>query len=100
MINHVVLFKMKNFSSLDKKQEVLSNFRSGLLALKGIIPELKYIEVGLNYDAETVSYDVCLISKFDNLDDLVTYSTHPEHLKVTGYIKEYVASRAAVDYEA
>lgn len=97
MINHVVLFKLKDFPS-DKKKEVLTELKLLLEGLKEKIQEVKFIEVGLNYDLNASSHDICLLSHFETFEDLDTYRVHPEHLKVVERIKETTVSRAAVDY--
>ncbi|MDA3928137.1 MAG: Dabb family protein [Prolixibacteraceae bacterium] len=99
MINHIVLFKLKNYSTTEEKKEVLNQFKSKLLALKNYIPELKHIEVGQNYQVNAASYDLSLITHFDSFADLEIYRVHPEHLKVGDFVKEIVVERAAVDSE-
>ncbi|MBN2807712.1 MAG: Dabb family protein [Prolixibacteraceae bacterium] len=99
MINHVVLFKLKAFETLDEKQAVLNQFETQLLNLKNHIPELKYIEVGQNHQLQSASYDLCLISHFESLADLDVSRVHPEHLKVVEFVKNITVDRAAVDYE-
>lgn len=98
MINHVVLFKLKEFQH-EEKQQVISNLKTMLLALKDKIEVLKHIEVNNNYELDAKSFDVALFSHVETLDDLETYRVHPEHQKVLDYIKEVTAARAAVDYE-
>ena len=99
MINHIVLFKLKQFGTPEEKQEVLNQFEAKLLALKGFIPELKYIEVGKHYMLDSPSYDLSLITHFDSIADLDVYRVHPEHLKVVKFVQEVTTDRAAVDYE-
>ena len=99
MINHVVLFKLKEYSSVEEKKEVLDQFEAKLLALKGLIAELKFIEVGKHYLIDSPSYDLSLITHFDSIEDLDVYRVHPEHLKVVDFVKEITVDRAAVDYE-
>ena len=99
MINHVVLFKLKKYDSESEKQTVISNIEEALLSLKGKIDELKYIEVGVNYDLAAKSYDICLISHFETIDQLDVYRIHPEHLKVGELIGQHAIERAAVDFE-
>lgn len=99
MINHVVLFKLKDFASEAEKKDVLNQFETQLLNLKTHIPQLQYIEVGKNHQLQAASYDLCLISHFDNLADLDIYRVHPEHLKVVEFVKNITVDRAAVDYE-
>jgi len=98
MINHVVLFKLKDYSK-DEKKKILSELKSLLEGLKDKIAEVKFIEVGLNFEIETKGYDICLLSHFNSVEDLDKYRIHPEHLKVVKRINETTDSRSAVDYE-
>lgn len=98
MLNHVVLFKFKAYPA-EEKQEKLNQLKSALLGLTDKIDELKYIEVGTNYELDAKSYDLCLLSHFETEADLDVYRVHPEHLKVLELVKEFTEQRAAVDYE-
>lgn len=97
MINHVVLFKLKEFSG-EEKQTILNELKTLLEGLKGRIAELVHIEVGLNYELESKSFDLALITHFRSVEELDRYRVHPEHVKVAARINEVVASRAAVDF--
>jgi hypothetical protein len=99
MINHVVLFKLKKYDSESEKQDVISSIEDALLSLSGKIEELKYIEVGVNYELTTKSYDICLISHFETVEQLDAYRIHPEHVKVAALVGQHAIERAAVDYE-
>jgi hypothetical protein len=90
---------MKEFDTPQQKQDALDQFKSKLMDLKKHIPELKHIEVGQNYLLNAASYDLCLISHFDDIAGLDVYRVHPEHLKVVDFVKEITVDRAAVDYE-
>lgn len=97
MINHIVLFKLKDYPAKEKA-EVVKELKTLLQGLKEKIKVVKYLEVGTNYELEAKSYDIALISHFESLEDLDTYRVHPEHLKVVERIKETTSERAAVDY--
>jgi hypothetical protein len=99
MINHVVLFKLKKYDSDSEKQTQISKIEEALMGLSGKIQELKYIEVGVNYDLAAKSHDICLITHFDSIDQLDAYRVHPEHLKVAELIGLHAIERAAVDFE-
>ncbi|SHI99569.1 Stress responsive A/B Barrel Domain [Tangfeifania diversioriginum] len=98
MINHIVLFKLKDYPA-NEKTKVVEELKSLLESLKGKIKEVKHLEVGTNYELKAKSYDIALISHFESLEDLDTYRVHPEHLKVVERIKETTSERAAVDYK-
>lgn len=99
MINHVVLFKLKKYDSDREKQDVIGSIEDAMLGLSGKIDELKYIEVGVNYELASKSFDICLITHFETVDHLDAYRIHPEHLKVAELIGQHAVERAAVDFE-
>lgn len=98
MINHVVLFKLREYSETEK-MEVIAELKGKLLALKDKIAELKFVEVGENYELDAKSYDMALLTHFESLEDLDTYRVHPEHLKVVERIGQTTVARAAVDFK-
>jgi hypothetical protein len=97
MINHIVLFKLKDYPK-EEKVQIVQELKSLLEGLKAKIDAVKHIEVGTNYELDAKSYDIALISHFESLEDLDVYRLHPEHLKVVERIKETTSERAAVDY--
>jgi CRISPR/Cas system endoribonuclease Cas6 (RAMP superfamily) len=90
---------MKEFATELEKQNTLDEFKRKLLALKTSISELKHIEVGTHYLLQSPSFDLCLISHFNSIDDLKAYQVHPEHVKVGEFVKTCTIERAAVDFE-
>lgn len=98
MINHVVLFKLKDYPDKEK-ENIIAELKAKLENLKNLIEQVVYLEVGLNYELNAKSYDLALISHFNSLEDLDKYRVHPEHLKVVERIGETTISRAAVDFE-
>ena len=99
MINHVVLFKLKEYDSESEKQNVISTIEDALLGLLGKIGELKYIEVGINYELASKSHDICLITHFETVEQLEAHHIHPEHLEVVKLIGQHAVGRAVVDFE-
>jgi hypothetical protein len=98
MINHVVLFKLKDYPEAERPM-IIAEMKSLLEGLKGKIDELKYIEVGVNYELNSKSYDMVLISHFNSVEELDKYRVHPEHKKVLARFSELRLERAAVDFE-
>lgn len=99
MINHIVLFKLKEFENEDQKAVIRNKIKTALLSLKDKIQELKHIEVALNHKLNSDSFDICLITHFETLEDFNLYQEHTDHLKVVELVKANVTERAAVDYE-
>lgn len=99
MIQHIVLFKLKEFENEDQKAVVRNKIKKALISLKEKIEVLRYIYVGQNFELITSSYDVCLISHFESLDDLDVYLVHTENLKVDELLKANTSGRAVIDFE-
>jgi hypothetical protein len=97
MINHVVLFKLKDYPE-SEKVKIISELKKMIKSLKQKIKEVKYLEVGVNHELQAKSFDIALISHFENPEHLNRYRIHPEHLKVVERINETTIERAAVDY--
>lgn len=98
MINHVVMWKLKEESMGNKMDKNAQLIKEKLTALIGKIPELGYMEVGINYNDTKAAYDLVLITKFENQENLQSYATNPLHLEVVSFITEVSASRIVVDY--
>jgi len=59
---------------------------------------LKRMEVGLNINTLPSAFDAVLTADFDDEAGLNAYRTHPEHVKVLGFLKETMEKSAVVDY--
>lgn len=100
MIRHIVMWKLKDEALGKTKAENIEIIKERLYALRGIIPEIKAMEIGVNInDADSVASDAVLIMEVESLEALDTYKNHPEHKKVSAFVKEVRLSRTAVDYE-
>ncbi len=98
MIKHIVLFKLKEFDAESQKVQVMKQIKTGLESLKDKIDVIRKINVEFNANSSE-EYDLALVVEFDNLKDLETYATHPEHVKVSQFVVENRVKRACVDYE-
>jgi hypothetical protein len=95
MVTHIVLFKMKDRSGADARR-----IHDALLGMKGRIPGMRDIEVGLDYLRSQRSYDVALITRHDTREALEAYQVHPVHEEVKKLILELREASVAVDFEA
>lgn len=100
MIKHIVFFRLLDEAEGHTKLENAQIIKNGLLSLRDKVDVLVSEEVGINIpNAKKTDYDICLICEFRTWEDVDTYQTHTEHLKVAGYIAKCRSARAAVDYE-
>ena len=95
MITHIVLFKLK-----DRSSRSVGKARDVLLGMRGKIPQLRHLEVGVDILHSQRSYDIVLITKFDSLEELQAYQAHPVHVEVAKYMTSVRESSVTVDYES
>jgi len=94
MIVHIVMFAFKEAN----KEVNLENVVTQLKALVQKIDVLVSMEVGVDFNGSERAFDLVLYSTFETKEDLKTYATHPEHLKVVQLIKEVTSESKVVDY--
>lgn len=99
MIKHVVMWKLKDSAEGLSKDENADLLTKKLLALYGVIPELKSIQVGKDVTHGNGSYDLCLITEFDDVAAMKTYNDCPAHQAVLTYIRKVIEVRIACDFE-
>lgn len=99
MLKHVVMWKFKEIGERNSKEQNMETVYQKLMALKDVIPEIKSMSIGKNESGEANTYDMVLILDFENKEDYRTYREHPEHVKVSSFIRKVRIGRIAVDYE-
>ena len=99
MIRHVVMWKFKESAEGKTKIENMEWVREHLYALLPIIPEIKKMEIGFDVNKTEMSMDLMLLTEFDSLDTLKTYAVHPEHVKVSTYVRKVIETRVVLDCE-
>ena len=99
MVRHVIVWKLKEEFSEEKKTIVKNEIKEGLESLKGKIPGLLSIKVyTLGLPSSTA--DLMLDSEFESVEALKDYSVHPEHVAVAnGKVRPNVAERFCFDFE-
>ncbi len=77
----------------------METVRARLLALRGIVPEIRGMEIGKDVLHSEMSYDMALYMTFDSLAALEAYKVHPENKKISAFVKEVRIACACVDFE-
>lgn len=98
MIRHIVMWNVAG-ATAEEKQRNIERVRRGFHGLRGGIPGLIHLEIGV--DASTVDYacDVVLFSEFESWEALRAYAEHPDHLRVRDELAGVRIARHQVDYE-
>jgi len=98
MIKHVVMWKLRG-TSLEEKREQAARVRSVLEALRGNIPGMSSLEVGVRPAADEQLGDVVLISTHDDWAALKAYQVHPAHVEAARVIGTVRIERRVLDFE-
>jgi len=98
MIRHIVMWNVRGDTPQQKAANVALLKRS-FESLRGRIPGLLRLEVGVDHSAVDYACDVVLYSEFESQAALDAYASHPEHLRVKGEIGDMRIARHQVDYQ-
>lgn len=94
MFTHIVLFKLK-----EATEENMTFVKNTLLTMNGNIKELKELEVGADVLRSDRSYDIGLITRFDNKEDYLAYDVDEFHVeKVKKVIGPYMEASKTLDF--
>ena len=99
MIKHIVAWRLKESAHGNGKAANARLIREKLEALRGRIPGLLRLEVGLDFSASENSSDVVLVGEFASREALAAYQIHPAHKAIVAFVSEAVCERRVVDYE-
>jgi hypothetical protein len=86
------MWKLAGDTPLSKQRNV-ERLTQSFLSLRGRIPGLLHLEIGVDY-----ACDVVLYSEFESQSALDDYAIHPEHLRVKAEIGDMRIARHQVDY--
>jgi hypothetical protein len=99
VIKHIIVWRLRDEAHGNDKATNGRLIQEKLQALKGRIPGLLHIEVGMDISAGPTSGDLVLYSEFEDREALESYRTHPEHEAVAPFIAAARADRLVVDFE-
>ncbi len=98
MIRHIVMWKLRG-DTRDEKLANIEKLKASFHSLRGRIPGLLHLEIGVDTSAVDYACDVVLVSDFASQAALDAYATHPEHLRVKQEIGDMRTHRHQVDYK-
>ena len=94
MIKHIVCFKLSD-NSVSAKEET----REVMMSMKGKVPQIIDIEVGIDFLASPRSYDIILQVTLDSRQALDAYQADEYHCSVVKkYMHAHISSSVAIDY--
>jgi hypothetical protein len=98
MIKHIVMWNVQG-ETPEEKRRTAQLIKEKFEGLRGEIPGLLTLEIGI--DSSRISYacDVVLYSEFKDLDALTKYADHAAHQRVKSELDGLRIARHQVDYE-
>jgi hypothetical protein len=97
LIKHIVMWNLRGDTEAAKAQAV-SVLKRSFESLRGRIPGLLHLEIGVDSSRIDYACDVVLYSEFESQAALDAYALHPEHLRVKQELADLRIARHQVDY--
>lgn len=98
VVKHIVMWNVRGDDAALRARNI-ELLKREFESLRGRIPGLLHLEVGVDDSRIDYACDVVLYSEFDSRDSLAAYATHPEHLRVRQALGDLRVARHQVDYE-
>jgi len=99
MICHIVFWKFLDNAENHTKEENMDIVKERLSVLPSIIPQIKSFKIGKDTLHSEMSFDMALIGVYEDMEALERYKNHPEHKKISAFVKSVRLDRVAVDFE-
>ena len=97
MIRHIVMWNVRG-ATREEKAANIERLQRSFHSLRGRVPGLLRLEVGVDSSRIDYACDVVLVSEFESQAALDAYATHPEHLRVKQELGDLRIARHQVDY--
>jgi len=97
VIRHVVMWKLRGDSPVER-DAARRLVKTSVEAMRGEIPGMLSIELGLDTSGVDYACDVVLVSDFESQSALDGYATHPAHLRMKAALGDIRIARFQVDY--
>jgi heme-degrading monooxygenase HmoA len=97
MIKHIVMWTVRGDDAATHASNVALVKRE-FESLRGRVPGLLRLEIGVDESRVAYACDVVLYSEFDSREALAAYADHPEHLRVKRALADLRSARHQVDY--
>jgi hypothetical protein len=96
-IRHVVMWDVAGKTHAEKA-EVAARIKAEFESLRGAIPGMLDLEIGIDVSKISYACDVVLIADFETAEALGAYAVHEAHLAVRDRLEGLRVARHQVDY--
>jgi heme-degrading monooxygenase HmoA len=98
MLKHIVMWKVRGDDDAMRARHV-ALVKAEFESLRGRVPGLLHLEVGVDESRIDYACDVVLYTEFDSRESLAAYAVHPEHQRVKRALGDLRITRHQVDYD-
>jgi heme-degrading monooxygenase HmoA len=98
VIKHIVMWSVRGEDAAAHARNV-ALLKAEFESLRGRVPGLLALEVGVDESRVDYACDVVLVTEFASRQALADYANHPEHLRVRDRLGDLRSARHQVDYE-
>lgn len=99
MLRHIVMWKLKENAEGASRAENAEKLKAKLETCRSIVKGQGHFEVGTAQPGFACTYDVVLVSDFDDDAALEAYQVHPKHQALKDFVAAIREDRQCVDYE-
>lgn len=96
-VRHIVMWNVAG-DTPEERSTSIEIVRNAFEALRGRIPGLTRLEIGIDHSRIDYACDMVLVTDFDSEASLHAYATHPLHLAVRDQLQGLRVARYQVDY--
>lgn len=96
-IRHIVMWDVRGDTSAEKRVSA-DKVRRAFEGLRGRIPGMTRLEIGLDISRISYACDMVLLTEFTDAAALQAYATHPLHLQARDDLEGLRIARHQVDY--
>ena len=98
MIKHIVMWNVRGDDAATRARHI-ALLKSEFESLRGRVPGLLHLEIGVDESRIDYACDVVLYTEFATREALAAYAEHPDHLRVRRTLGDLRIARHQVDYE-
>lgn len=97
VVKHIVMWNLRGETEHEKR-DAIAQLKAAFESLRGRIPGMRHLEIGVDSSRVAYACDVVLYTEFDSNHALEAYTSHPEHLRVKRELGDLRIARHQVDY--
>ncbi len=99
MVNHIVLWSLKEELSEQERKDAAARIKRELEAVRDQVSGVISLEVVIS-PLSSSNRDIGLISVFESEEALQAYQISPAHVAAAGYVGSVTEQRTCLDYKA